>query len=72
MSKKPPVEVFGVAFLLAMSIMFMLIFNLAVLNGGQTLVILDKYNEMVFELLLLNFVIWPSVSVGLYVWHNRE
>jgi len=69
---KSLVEVLGIAFLLALSITFMLIFNNAVLNGGSTVVKVNKYGEMVPELLILNFIVLPTVSVGLYYWSSQN
>jgi len=65
------VEVMAFAFLLSLSIVLTVIFNIAVLNGGKTTVFLNKYGEMIPELLLLHFVVWPTITVGLYVYHTR-
>ena len=70
-SEKSPFEVFGIAFLLALSISFMTIFNAAVVDGGTTVVDIAAYGEMVPELLVLNLVVWPVITVGLYHWHHR-
>ena len=61
-------EVLAVAFLLALSITFMVVFNTAVLAGGKTLVRVNKYGEMIPELLILHFIVWPVISVALYLW----
>ena len=61
-------EVLAVAFLLALSITFMVVFNTAVLGGGKTLVKVNKYGEMIPELLILHFIVWPVISVALYLW----
>lgn len=66
MPTKRAVMTYAVGFLLALSITFMSVFNNAVLNGGTTLVDLNRYGEMIPELLLLNFVIWPTISLGLF------
>jgi len=63
-------EVFAVAFLLALSIVFMTVFNNAVIGGGSTVVDIAAYGEMVPELLLLHLVVWPVITVGLYKWHQ--
>ena len=68
MNHKPLIEVLGVALLLGLSITFMTIFNNAVLNGGSTVVDINSHGEMIVELLLLNLVVWPAISVGLYHW----
>ena len=60
--------VFAVSFLLALSITFMVVFNTAVLGGGKTLVKVNKYGEMIPELLILHFIVWPVISVALYLW----
>jgi len=60
------IEVLAIALLLALSITLTVVFNIAVLNGGQTVVQVDKYGEMVPELLLLTLVVWPTISVGLH------
>lgn len=65
-------EVLAISYLLALSIIAMTIFNNAVINGGKTIVTIAEYGEMVPELLLLNLIIWPTISVGLYHWHNRN
>ncbi len=65
------VEVMALSFLLSLAIVFTVIFNVAILNGGSTTVYLNKYGEMIPELLLLHFVVWPVISVGLYLWHSR-
>jgi len=65
-------EVLAISYLLSLSIIAMTIFNNAVIGGGETIVSVVKYGEMVPELLLLNLVIWPVVSVGLYHWHHRN
>jgi len=64
-------EVMTLALLHSLSIVFMVIFTIAVLNGGSTVVYLNKYGEMIPELLLLHFVVWPVISVGLYLWHKH-
>ena len=61
-------EVLAVSFLLALSITFMVVFNTAVLGGGKTLVRVNKYGEMIPELLILHFIVWPVISVALYLW----
>ena len=61
-------EVLAVSFLLALSITFMVVFNTAVMGGGKTLVRLNKYGEMIPELLILHFIVWPVISVALYLW----
>ena len=61
-------EVLAVSFLLALSITFMVVFNTAVLGGGKTLVKVNKYGEMIPELLILHFIVWPVISVALYLW----
>ncbi|AFH22132.1 hypothetical protein OSG_eHP18_00110 [environmental Halophage eHP-18] len=62
------IEVFAVAFLLALAITFMWIFNLAYVGGGTTTVGIDWYGEAEAELLLLTLVVWPTISVALYRW----
>ena len=64
-------EVLALSFLLSLAIVFTVIFNMAVLGGGKTTVYLNKYGEMIPELLLLHFVVWPVISVGLYLWHKH-
>ena len=61
-------EVLALSFLLALSITFMVVFNTAVLGGGKTLVRVNKYGEMIPELLILHFIVWPVISVALYLW----
>ncbi len=65
-------EVLAISYLLALSIITMTIFNNAVINGGETVVNVVKYGEMVPELLLLNLIVWPIISIGLYHWHARN
>jgi len=65
-------EVLAVALLLALSIVFMTVFNNAVIGGGETVVDVAQYGEMVPELLLLHLLVWPVITVGLYEWHRRE
>jgi len=69
---KSLIEVLAVGYLLGMSIMFMVVFNNAVLYDGGTLVTINDYGEMVPELILLHFVVWPTITVGLYLWHKRQ
>ena len=61
-------QVLAVSFLLALSITFMVVFNTAVMGGGKTLVRVNKYGEMIPELLILHFIVWPVISVALYFW----
>ena len=61
-------QVLAVSFLLALSITFMVVFNTAVMGGGKTLVRVNKYGEMIPELLILHFIVWPVISVALYLW----
>jgi len=68
---KSRLEVFAVAFLLALSIVLMTVFNNAVIGGGKTVVDVAQYGEMVPELLVLHLVVWPVITVGLYEWHRR-
>lgn len=72
MGHKPAIEVFAVAMLLGMSIVLMTVFNNAVIGGGSTIVNINEHGEMIPELLLLNVVVMPLVSVGLYVWYQRS
>ena len=65
-------EVLSIALLLALSIVFMTVFNNAVIGGGSTMVDVAQYGEMVPELLLLHLVVWPVITVGLYEWHRRD
>ena len=64
-------EVFAVAFLLGLSIVFKTVFNNAVIGGGSTVVDIAQYGEQVPELLLLHLVVWPVITAGLYEWHQR-
>lgn len=50
----------------------MTVFNNAVIGGGETVVNVAQYGEMVPELLLLHLLVWPVITVGLYEWHRRE
>jgi len=59
-------EVLAIALLLALSVTLTVVFNIAVLNGGETVVQVNKYGEMMPELLLLTLVVWPIISVGLH------
>ena len=68
---KSRVEVLAIAFLLALSITLTVIFNIALLNGGQTVVKVNKHGEMIPELLLLTLFVWPVISVGIYQWHRK-
>lgn len=68
MGKSEIIEVLGVSFMLSLSIVMMVVFNMAVINGGQTLVMVNKYGEMIPELLLLNFLVWPVISVAIARW----
>ena len=61
-------EVLALSFLLALSLTFMVVFNNAVLAGGKTVVKVNKYGEMIPELLILHFIVWPVISVALYLW----
>lgn len=67
---KGRIEVLAVALLLALSITFMTVFNNAILNGGATVVDVSAFGEMMPELLVLHFVVWPVITVGLYQWHR--
>jgi len=58
-------RVLAVSFALSLSIVFTLIFNMAVLNGGTTTVVVNRYGEMIPELLLLHLVVWPVMSVAI-------
>jgi len=62
------VQTLAVAFLLSLSITLTVIFNMAVLNGGSTQVIVNRYGEMIPELLLLHIIVWPVISVALSYW----
>jgi len=64
-------EVLALAFLLALSIVLMTVFNNAVIGGGSTVVDINHYGEMIPELLLLHLVVWPIITVGLYQWYCR-
>ena len=68
---KSRVEVLAIALLLALSITLTVVFNIAVLNGGKTVVQVNKYGEMIPELLLLTLFVWPVISVGLYHWSTN-
>ena len=50
-------EVLALSFLLALSLTFMVVFNTAVLGGGKTTVKVNKYGEMIPELLILHFIV---------------
>jgi len=68
MTLKELTQYLAVAYLLSMSIVMTVIFNIAVLNDGHTLVSVNKYGEMVPELLGLQLVMWPTISVVLAYW----
>ena len=72
MSNKTLIEVLALSFLLSLSIVLMVIFNMAVINGGETLIKVNEHGEMIAELLLLHFVVWPTITVGLHQWHRRH
>ena len=65
-------EVLAIALLLALSVTLTVVFNMAVLNGGTTVVNVNKYGEMVPELLFLTLFVWPVISVGLYRWSENR
>lgn len=65
------VELLALAFMLSLSVLFMTVFNNAVIGGGQTVVDLTQYGEMIPELLLLHLIVWPTITLGLYQWHRR-
>lgn len=65
------IEILAIAMLLALSVTLMTVFNNAVIGGGETVVDVARYGEMVPELIVLHFVVWPIVTVGLYLWHRR-
>jgi len=69
---KSTIEVLAIALLLALSIVFMTVFNNAVIGGGSTVVDIAAYGEMLPELLVLHLVVWPIITVGLYEWHRRS
>ncbi len=59
------------ALLLGLSITLMTVFNNAVIGGGETVVDVARYGEMLPELIVLHFIVWPIITVGLYLWHRR-
>jgi hypothetical protein len=61
-------EVLAVSFLLAMSLTFMHIFQLAYLSDYEVTVYINKYGEAIPELLILTLIVWPVISVGLYLY----
>ncbi len=68
---KDTLELFAIALLLGLSVLFMTVFNNAVINSGTTVVDITYYGEMIPELLLLHLVVWPVITVGLYQWHIK-
>ena len=68
--RKSLLEVFAIALLLGLSITLMTVFNAAVIDGGTTVVDIAQHGEMIPELLLLHFVVLPTIAVGLYHWHR--
>ena len=69
---KSLLEVLAVALLLGLSVTFMTIFNNAVIGGGETVVDVARYGELIPELLVLHFVVWPVITVGIYIWYSRS
>jgi len=43
------------------------VFNAAVVGGGSVVVEIDTYGEMIPELLVLHFVVWPTITAALVV-----
>ena len=70
MASKSGVEILAIALLLALSITLMTIFDNAIINGGTTTVDISQFGEMVPELLVLHFIVWPTVTLGLYEWDH--
>jgi len=58
-------RVLAVSFGLSLCIYFTVIFDTAVLGGGETTLYINDYGEMVPELLLLHLVVWPVMSVAI-------
>lgn len=71
-SRKEALEVYAIHFTLALSIVLLLLFNMAVLGGGKVYFDINKYGEMTFELLVLTLVVWPVIGTGLYYWAESE
>ena len=63
-------DALAVSFLLSFSITFAIIFNMAFLNEGTTLVDINKYSEMWLEMVVFNLIGWPIISVAIAKWHN--
>ena len=72
MSRREFIQFMALHFLLALSIVLTAIFTNAVIAGGETVVKINEYGEMIPELLILFFVVWPVIGTGYYVWMNRE
>jgi len=62
------IELFAVAFLLALSVALTVIFNMAYLNDMKTTVIINRYGEAIPELLVFMLVCWPVISVAIFEW----
>lgn len=69
---KEKIEVLAIALLLALSVVFMTVFNNAILNGGTTVVDVSRFGEMIPEMLVLHLFVWPVITVGLYQWHQNN
>jgi hypothetical protein len=63
---KETLTVYAIAFLIGLSITTLLLFNAALLSGGEITFVIDRYNEMWPEFILLHLIVVPVISVGLF------
>ena len=70
-SKKSLVEILAIGYLLALAIVMTIIFQIAYLQDGRAFVDINSQNEAAIEMYVLNLIVWPTITVGLYAWHKR-
>jgi uncharacterized membrane protein len=65
------INLVGLAFGLALAIAMSALFSMAFGYGGRVNMTIDQYGEMWPEMILLWFVVWPTMTVALYQYLQR-
>lgn len=60
------IKVLGVMWAFALATLLIIFLLIAVANGGVITLTMTVYNEMMFEYILLAFVIWPICSIAFF------
>ena len=61
----------GIIWTAALALIMSIVFLFAVVNGGTVTLVLTQFNEMHWEFVLLTFIVWPIMTLGLFYFFEQ-